>query len=128
MKFINLTPHEIVYFPLRGEKYVIPSAGLARVVTEEIDHSRYVLDGEHTETGRPVVVDFVTEENLGIVGLPEPELGVCYIVSTRVFEAMPDRDDLVVPADIVQDDNSRIIGCQAFRCRPEAFGGPAEVR
>ena len=48
------------------------------------------------------------------VGLPEPEVGTCYIVSQLVKNALPERDDLVVPAEVVRDADGNIIGCKSL--------------
>lgn len=48
------------------------------------------------------------------VGLPEPEVGTCYIVSQLVKNALPERDDLVVPAEVVRDAAGNVIGCRSL--------------
>lgn len=47
-------------------------------------------------------------------GLPEYELGVFYIVSQLVKNALPEREDLLVPAEIVRDMDGNIIGCKSL--------------
>lgn len=48
------------------------------------------------------------------VGLPEPKLGTCYIVSQLVKNALPERDNLVVPAKVVRNAAGNIIGCKSL--------------
>ncbi len=48
------------------------------------------------------------------IGLPKQADGTYYIVSQMVKSACPERDDLLVPADVVRDDNGNIIGCRGF--------------
>ena len=50
-------------------------------------------------------------------GLPEPEAGTWFIVSQIVFNALPGRDDLCVPAEVVRDADGNIIGCRSFGVR-----------
>lgn len=47
-------------------------------------------------------------------GLPEFKEGVFYIVSQLVKNALPDRTDLLVPAEVVRDGNGNIIGCKSL--------------
>jgi len=47
-------------------------------------------------------------------GLPEFEPGTYYIVSQMVQTALPERKDLLVPAEIVRDDGGNIVGCKSL--------------
>ena len=49
-----------------------------------------------------------------VVDLPAPQDGVFFIVSRLVLSACPDRNDLLVPNDLVRDDNGNIIGAKSF--------------
>ena len=40
---------------------------------------------------------------------------VFYIVSQMVKNALPERKDLLVPAEIVRDNDGRIVGCKGFQ-------------
>ena len=80
IKFINATPHAI---QLNNGKVFEPSGILPRV-SQEISE----FDG-----------NLIATQSFGKVeGLPEPEHGVVYIVSTMVMSACKDRVDLVAPA------------------------------
>jgi hypothetical protein len=48
------------------------------------------------------------------IGLPDFEEGVYYIVSQLVKSAKADRNDLLVPAEVVRDSNGQIIGCKSL--------------
>ena len=50
-----------------------------------------------------------------VTGLPEPQEGVIYLTSTLVAQAVPDRTDVLVPADLRRDEAGRIIGCGALQ-------------
>jgi len=47
-------------------------------------------------------------------GLPDFEAGTFYIVSQMVQTALPERKDLLVPAEIVRDDGGNIVGCKSL--------------
>lgn len=47
-------------------------------------------------------------------GLPEYENGTFYIVSQLVKSALPERRDLLVPAEVVRDDKGVIVGCRSL--------------
>lgn len=49
-----------------------------------------------------------------VEGLPEPEEGVIYIVSSLVAQRVPERTDVFVPSESVRDDQGRIIGCKSL--------------
>tara|TARA_R110000824_G_scaffold226017_1_gene413688 strand:- start:672 stop:1043 length:372 start_codon:yes stop_codon:yes gene_type:complete len=44
--------------------------------------------------------------------LPEKVEGTIYIVSAMVAKAYPYREDFLIPAKTVRDENGRIIGCE----------------
>jgi hypothetical protein len=106
----NYTPHAITLYVGDISLCEIPSDGCARCeeTREVVDH--LVVDGStypicRTEFGR-------------VVGLPDPEPGVQYIVSHPValwakFHD-PDRTDLLVPDDAVRDEQGQPIGCRAL--------------
>ncbi len=48
------------------------------------------------------------------INVPEYKFGTFYIVSQIVKAALPNRDDLIVPDDIVRDNVGNIIGCRSF--------------
>ncbi len=49
-----------------------------------------------------------------VTGLPEYHPFVYYIVSAMVKSALPNRTDLLVPAEQVRDSNGLIIGCRSL--------------
>jgi len=84
-KFVNLTPHEIVVSTRNIKKTIGPSGQIARVETSQ-QHETW-LDG--IELVRTVYGD--------VIGVPEPEDGVVYIVSSLVASRLPERVDVVAP-------------------------------
>ena len=47
-------------------------------------------------------------------GLPEYQANTFYIVSQLVKSALPQRADLLVPAEVVRDEKGVIIGCRSL--------------
>lgn len=104
-RFVNLTPHDVVLSLENGEIIVFPpSDTVARVsqTTEEFN-----LGG----------VPIKRISNFTVAGIPEPETGVIYIVSGRVFEACS-RVDLVAPDttpdSVVKNEYGQTIGVKKF--------------
>lgn len=103
MLILNYTPHPIHI--CNDENQVIKtieSTGLVRLKasTVYIEH----LDGvkiTQTQFSEPV-------------GLPEYNKDVFYIVSQLVKTALPNRLDLLVPAEVVRGENGNIIGCKSL--------------
>ncbi len=47
-------------------------------------------------------------------GLPSYKEGVYYVVSQLVKSSLPQRTDLLVPAQILRDEKKRIVGCMSL--------------
>lgn len=106
MVIINLTPHTITIVGQDGKilRSFPPSGNIARVSTIQKDAG--------TIAGVPVKL-----QTYGAVqGLPAPQDGVVYIVSSIVAQAADGRDDLIIPdtANAIRDDQGRIIGVPGF--------------
>ena len=104
MTLVNLTPHAISFIAEDGSvvRTIDPSGTLARVST-------------HTVTIGEVDGLPVTATEFGEVeGLPEPQEGTAYIVSSLVAQRVTDRVDVFIPNESVRDDNGRIIGCRSL--------------
>lgn len=100
-QFKNLTPHVIVL----NDGRTFASEGLARV----------------SATFTDINIDGVCEQQFGeIIGLPEPEKDVVYIVSALVLAAAEriERDDCVAPAtghpECVRDERGHIVSVPGF--------------
>lgn len=104
---INLTPHTINVLGADGARIAdLPSAGVARVKAN--------TDDAGMVAGIPVV-----RTNYGeIEGLPEPEAGTHYVVSSLLAAAAKvagrDTSDLLVPGPLVRNDAGQPVGCQGL--------------
>jgi len=101
-KIINMTPHPI---NILGEKEkTLKPVGLVRLTatTERVGDVN----------GIPLTKTIFGEPE----GLPKERDGVFYIVSQMVKSALPERRDLLVPAEVVRDEKGRIIGCKSLGC------------
>jgi hypothetical protein len=96
---LNYTPHDI-----NIGNVIISSSGNARV-SEEIN----VVDSLND-------VDIISKK-LGVVtGLPDEKHKQFIIVSLMVAQALPEREDLLIPGELVRDNTGKIIGCKNL-CR-----------
>ena len=100
----NLTPHPI-HVVDENAKIVKTFAtdGLVRLKASTVK-TNLEIEGvpiTKTEFGEPV-------------GLPEFQDGVFFIVSQLVKSALPGRNDLLVPAEVVRDATGNIIGCRSL--------------
>lgn len=98
MTFVNLTPHpiNIVDGDTLLKHEVIPRVS---EVEEKID----TING----------IDIYKKSYGQVENLPDPVNGTFYIVSAMIALACRDRDDLLIPRT-VRDENGRIIGCDGF--------------
>ena len=104
MTIINLTPHAINLLSTNNEPIttILPTSPPARVSTT-------------TTFSRMLGVARITQTVFGDVeDLPEPQEGIIYIVSRIVRAALPNRDYLFYPNELVRDENGSIVGCQSL--------------
>ena len=107
MKLKNFTPHNVVIVMNETTKIVIPSDGIARVTETKTVAPSIDVDGVIIETFKS---SFGEVENL-----PPQEEGVMVIVSAMAASAAKDRNDLLVPGELVRDNDGNIIGCKSLR-------------
>jgi hypothetical protein len=102
-KIVNFTPHPITI--VDGENKVvrtIESSGLIRLASKTVSNG--IIGGlpiSKTVFGEPE-------------GLPDFVEGTFIIVSQLVKSALPNRTDLLVPAEVVRDGKGNVIGCKSL--------------
>lgn len=101
--FVNLTPHALTIVKNDGSTIVLqPESTPARVkVTRHVVKTVNAIDLYSAEYGE-------------VENLPEIKHGVYYIVSLLVKSAVPYRNDLVSPGDLVRDENGNVISCKGL--------------
>jgi len=108
LKLINLTSHQVSVYGddvSQGPLAILnPDGTVARIGTE--NHL------ELTVNGIPVYVMEPGE----IVGLPAPQDGVGWIVSTLVRQALAWRRDLFSPGELIRNEQGQPIGCRGLVC------------
>ncbi len=104
MTIKNLTPHAINFVNADGTQLlaVEPSGTIARVTATTVTVGE--IDG----------IPVTRSEYSDVTGLPAPEDGVVYVVSSLVAQRCADRDDVFIPNESVRDDQGRIIGCKSL--------------
>lgn len=105
-EFINLTPHILNIIAADGSTiYNVAPEGngnIARVAA--------ISDIVDTINGINVY-----RQTFGkVMGLPDAQDGVIYIVSRMVKDRVPDRNDVMVPGAPVRDSEGRIIGASGL--------------
>ena len=109
VEFVNLTPHDIRVVLDDGREINIPASG----TVARVNATAKTVD---TINGVPVV-----RTSFGDVqGLPEPQEGRIYIVSTLVLQALGgQRNDVVAPdtgpQSVIRDESGRIVGIRRFQ-------------
>lgn len=109
----NLTPHALSVKALDGATVVIPpdSRGAARVVYDRFPPEQATLNGHE-------IAISVAGSPREIIGLPEPEPGVVYIVAMAVAASAPaHRGDLMSPGKLIRDEDGTVIGCDGLTRR-----------
>ena len=103
MSIVNLTPHEIVVSVGASVQRKFPASGkVARVQMEsEVMGTIDGIPWSRTKYG-------------SIEGLPEPEDSTYYLVSRMVKDRCPDRNDVIVPGQLIRDPDGKILGCKGF--------------
>ena len=105
-KIINKTPHPIHIVDATGEVVktlpLCPKEELIRLASETVSAGEVAgVPLSKTVFGEPT-------------GLPPFQEGTYYVVSQLVKSALPERGDLLVPAEMVRDERGQIIGCRSL--------------
>ena len=99
----NMTPHPVNILDAEGKE-------IASFEPEGTIRLKAITEGVGKIAGIPISKTVFGEPE----GLPEQDAGTYYIVSQIVKTALPERGDLLVPAEVERDDSGRIIGCRSL--------------
>lgn len=111
MQLINLTPHDINVIQ-EDHTYTIKASGNVARCTVNAEYFDYI---EPEDDANSYPISIYTNSFTNVTDLPEPQDGVYYIVSNIVAQAMRyERVDLLIPNELVRDEEGRIIGCKSF--------------
>lgn len=103
MKFINLTQHDLIIVLENGDDLILPVSGeVARVTfsTQQVDE----VDGI------PIYKTIYEPE---VTGLPEPQDGTIFVVSSLAAQTAK-RQDVLAPTQLIRDDNGQVIAAGGF--------------
>ena len=107
-KIINLTPHSInVIGEDNSVAITIEASGNVARCSQTID----IVD---TINVNNIAIPVSSSSYGEVVDLPAPQDDTYYIVSRLVMSACPNRQDLLVPNDLVRDEAGRVIGCRSL--------------
>ncbi len=112
-EIVNLTPHEVTISMWEDNPITIPSEGVARV-EEKNKHVHFLSGG--------LEINQLAYGN--VTGLPPCRPACLFLVSRIVMAALPERDDLVAPGDLIRDATGKILGCHNLLCNGPLYGVP----
>jgi len=119
---LNFTPHTVNF--LRADSALgcpIDSSGVARAA-EHVEPQSSIMWDVFGDEGFHHRVPTVRKSFGAVTGLPDPAPDTLYIVSQIVFDALPGRNDLIVPSDVVRGPDGQVIGCRSFSVRSTTTG------
>ena len=103
MNFVNLTPHTLNIIRQNGSVLDIPASGQVARCSQSAE-TVFVQDDIE-----------VTRQTFGkVIGLPEEQDGVLFIVSRLVAAACPERRDVLIPGPLVRGEDGQPIGCKGL--------------
>lgn len=103
MKFVNLTQHNLTIVLENGDDLVLPASGEVARVTFSTQQVGEVA-------GIPI---FKTIYEPEVTGLPEPEDGTIFVVSSLAAQTVK-RPDVLAPTKLIRDDNGQVIAAGGF--------------
>ncbi|AYY11601.1 hypothetical protein EF847_01525 [Actinobacteria bacterium YIM 96077] len=109
----NLTPHGVKLFLVDPYDEIAlftidPEPHPARISMDVVETSEYV------RFSGGLFTHMKEEKAEEIQNLPAPSEGVYLIVSRPVAMALPERRDLVVPAELIRDDQGNVVGARSL--------------
>lgn len=113
IRYINLTPHALQVKSLDGGFItILPDAeGPARVIYDRLPPEQVTIGGSEVAVA---VAGPVRE----IVGLPDPQPDMVFVVAKAVADAAPrHRGDLMSPGRLIRDAEGKVIGCDGLTRR-----------
>ena len=107
-KIINLTPHSINVI---GDDN---SVAITIEASRNVARCSQTIDIVDTINVNNVAIPVSSSSYGEVVDLPAPQDDTYYIVSRLVMSDCPNRQDLLVPNDLVRDEAGRVIGCRSL--------------
>ena len=107
-KIINLTPHSVNV--IRDDN----SVAITIEASENVARCSQTIDIVDTINVNNIAIPVSSSSYGEVVDLPAPQDDTYYIVSRLVMSACPNRQDLLVPNDLVRDEAGRVIGCRSL--------------
>lgn len=101
---INKTPHDVHIINENNE--------VVRTIEKTENQIRLSVKTEKGDPVEGIPTCFTTFGEPE--GLPDFSEGTYYIVSQLIKSALPERKDLLVPAEVVRDGKGQIVGCKSL--------------
>ena len=111
VKFLNLTPHDVVVIDDTGPTMALPPTGTVARVVDDVVGTAWLQSREHPNAA-PLRISEFGGSRPG--GLPPARDGVILVASRVVVAQHPERRDLMFPHPLVRDEHGSIMGCSGF--------------
>lgn len=105
---VNCTMQDLSIITSTGENVVLEPSGTLPWV--DVDREVFA----NIEVAQGVMVPVYRERLVGVRDIPEPEEGVWFIVSAKIADYFPEREDFV-SANVLKDGFGRVVGITSFR-------------
>lgn len=105
---VNCTKQDIMVINPDGERFNIPPSGIIPWIEIEKELVAEV------EVGQGVIVPIYRERLVNLQNIPDEEDGTWYIVSAKIADYLPEREDFIVP-NLLKDSRGRALGITSFR-------------
>ena len=105
---VNLTPHAVNI--INNDN----SVAITIEASGNVARCSQTIDIVGSITVNSIAIPVSSSSYGEVVDLPAPKPGYYYIVSRLVMSACPNRQDLLVPNDLVRDEAGRVIGCRSL--------------
>ena len=107
MELRNLTPHAVTIHGQGGSFTLGKGEGpFPRLMVSRKDAGSMQIGG--------VIIPIYSPTLGQVIDLPDPVLGISYLVSALVAEALPEREDLYSPGELVRDEKGIVVGANGL--------------
>tara|TARA_E500000331_G_C17139166_1_gene661913 strand:+ start:303 stop:668 length:366 start_codon:yes stop_codon:yes gene_type:complete len=103
MQFVNLTPHTLNIHSNGNVTDITPSGAIARVSTS------------YNQIETVAGINVYSCVYGSIDGLPEAQDNKIFVVSGVVKSAVPNREDVMSPGELIRDENGKPVGSNGLR-------------